>query len=198
MATTTFFCWTPVWKLLIAWNAINRFEFDTICSVSLHSSLILLKIVFHWAETSLTSDRRYLIFVQVAVPVQGDWQVRFSPLCQSIALFLATLWIDLCSCYQYDKSIETTRKCTLLNVTKFCPLKISVANIARCLPRSKRLQALLGLAMKHVLAWTFSFLWVHYNSISFISVLLQGIKKYVVGLIIKTSSDASNMEVSKN
>ncbi|CAG13824.1 unnamed protein product, partial [Tetraodon nigroviridis] len=25
----------------------------------------------------------------------------------------------------------------------------------------------------------------------------QGIKKYVVGLIIKTSSDASNMEVSK-
>lgn len=35
------------------------------------------------------------------------------------------------------------------------------------------------------------------NSISSISVWLQGIKKYVVGLIIKTSSDASNMEVSK-
>lgn len=34
---------------------------------------------FHWAEPSLTSDRRCLIFLPVAVPVQGDWQVRVFP-----------------------------------------------------------------------------------------------------------------------
>lgn len=34
-------------------------------------------------------------------------------------------------------------------------------------------------------------------TVFFCFVCLSGIKKYVVGLIIKTSSDASNVEVSK-
>lgn len=38
---------------------------------------------------------------------------------------------------------------------------------------------------------------VHANSVLVTSLCLLGIKKYVVGLIIKTSSDASNVEVSK-
>lgn len=43
-----------------------------------------------------------------------------------------------------------------------------------------------------------TFLLVHANGhLLIFSVYLPGIKKYVVGLIIKTSSDASSVEVSK-
>lgn len=53
-------------------------------------------------------------------------------------------------------------------------------------------------ATRHVrMCFDSHILLVHAHGILLIFVCLPGIKKYVVGLIIKTSSDASNVEVSK-